>query len=48
VALLVLALAIPVFTAWLSMRSLTGRGSIVCYAPEVKCESVIPNTPEFP
>ena len=48
VALLVLALAVPAFTAWLSIRTLPARGSIVCYVPELKCESTIPIASESP
>jgi hypothetical protein len=47
-ALLILALAIPVFTAWLSIRTLSDRGPIVCYVPEVDYKPVITNSPESP
>jgi len=48
VALLVLALAVPVFTAWLSIRTISDRGSIVCYVPEVKGGARIPIASESP
>ena len=48
VALLVLALAVPAFTAWLSIQTISDRGSIVCYVPEVKGGLRIPIVSESP